>query len=147
MMKSSQPWRLGTQEEADANEKARTTNDTIVPMFTLKQTMAMLNHTGRVVDIFKIDCEGCEWGAYVEWLNDVDLRQILVETHGAPMPSAKNFFYSLHDAGYVIFSKEANYGAGARAIEYAFLKMSSDFFLNNSTYSSYQRDLNSTRPH
>jgi len=128
-------WGLGSQVQADAYTANKNSGGT--PMFTLKQTMNMLNHTGRVVDIFKIDCEGCEWDTYGEWLrNDIDVRQILVETHNVPMPQAKNFFYALHDAGYVIFSKEANLLWQGKGIEYSFLKLSPKFFVNNTTYTT-----------
>ena len=128
-------WGLGSQAQADAYRDSNAKDAT--PMYTLKQTITMLNHTGRVVDIFKIDCEGCEWDTYEEWLkDDVDLRQILVETHLAPMPLVKNFFYALHDAGYVIFSKEANYLWNANGVEYAFLKLSPNFFVNKTFYSA-----------
>ena len=113
----------------------------------------------------KIDCEWCEWFTWPEWIT-VDMRQILVETHNAPMPNARvstpsspilssfswaappgpsrthpystfaqDFFFNLHDAGYVIFSKEANYENGAGCVEYAFVKLSTDFFLDGSSYS------------
>lgn len=93
----------------------------------------MLGHTGRTIDIFKIDCEWCEWFTYKQWLKQ-DIRQILVETHNAPMPQAQDFFYELHDAGFVIFSKEANYQNGAGGVEFGFLKLSSNFFINESQY-------------
>ena len=83
--------------------------------------------------IYCADCEWCEWFTFHEWLHE-DLRQILVETHNAPLPNAKEFFYELHDAGYVIFSKEANYRNGAGGVEWAFLKLSTEFFINGSTY-------------
>ncbi|KAL7553223.1 hypothetical protein ACHAWF_016491 [Thalassiosira exigua] len=82
---------------------------------------------------FKIDCEWCEWFTWREWLT-VDMRQILVETHNAPMPNARDFFFGLHDAGYAIFSKEANYENGAGGVEYAFVKLSTDFFVNDTLY-------------
>ena len=62
------------------------------------------------------------------------MRQILVETHNAPMPNAQNFFFNLHDVGFVIFSKEANYENGAGGVEYAFVKLSIDFFINDTMY-------------
>jgi len=125
-------WGLGTEMQADAY--ARTQEGP--PLHTLAQTMAMLGHTGRVIDIFKIDCESCEWDTYAQFLEGVFLRQLLVETHRSPMPKAKNFFYELHDAGYVIFSKEANYLWGGNGVEYAFLKLHRDFFIKNTSYSS-----------
>lgn len=118
------PWGLGTAE--GAIRKPATFK-------TLAQTMDELGHAGRRIDIFKIDCEWCEWFTFKDWIKQ-DLRQILVETHNAPMPNARDFFYELHDAGYVIFSKEANYQNGAGGVEFAFLKLSTDFFVNASQY-------------
>jgi hypothetical protein len=84
-----------------------------------------------------VDCEWCEWFTFRQWLRE-DLRQILVETHNAPLPNAKDFFYELHDAGYVIFSKEANYQNGAGGVEFAFLKLSTEFFIYGSTYAQLE---------
>ena len=82
----------------------------------------------------EINLDRCEWHTYSDWLQQ-DLRQILVETHNAPLPNARDFFYSLHDAGYVIFSKEANFQNGGGGVEFAFLKLSTDFFVNSTLYS------------
>ena len=117
-------WGLGTEAQAKKNP------DTFK---TLKQTMEELGHAGRTIDIFKIDCEWCEWFVWQDWLT-VDMRQILVETHNAPMPNARDFFFGLHDAGFVVFSKEANYENAAGGIEYAFIKLSTDFFIDDSMY-------------
>lgn len=81
----------------------------------------------------KIDCEWCEWFTWPEWL-DVDIRQILVETHNAPMPQARDLFFNLHDRGFVIFSKEANYENGGGGAEFALVRLSTDFFLNDTMY-------------
>mmetsp|Transcript_2239 Transcript_2239/g.4099 ORF Transcript_2239/g.4099 Transcript_2239/m.4099 type:complete len:360 (-) Transcript_2239:46-1125(-) len=116
-------WGLGTENEAKSNPRFK----------TLKQTMEELGHTGKTIDVFKIDCEWCEWFTWQEWLT-VDMRQILVETHNAPMPNARDFFFNLHDNGFVIFNKEANYENGAGGVEFAFVKVSTDFFLNDTMY-------------
>jgi hypothetical protein len=117
-------WGLGTEDQARRQPNTYK---------TLDQTVRELGHTNRTINIFKIDCEWCEWDTYRDWL-DYDIRQILVETHNAPMPNAQQFFFELHDAGFVIFSKEANYQNGAGCAEYGFLKLSTDFFVNGTMY-------------
>eukprot|EP00934_Nitzschia_sp_Nitz4_P000862 Nitzschia sp. Nitz4//scaffold18_size181773//18013//18870//NITZ4_001895-RA/size181773-processed-gene-0.40-mRNA-1//-1//CDS//3329539951//862//frame0 len=114
-------WGLGNEAQAKADP---------VRYKTLAQTMALLGHANRTIDIFKIDCEGCEWFTIQDWLQQ-DLRQILVETHNSPWPSIKDFFFQLHDAGYVMYSKEANMYARGDAMEFSFLKLSLDFFQNH----------------
>ena len=110
---------------------------------TLKDTIEELGHIGRTIDIFKIDCEGCELSSYRTWVNpgevhNVILRQVLVEVHGkgpAPgkvqLPVTSDFFKGMYDNGYVIFHKEPNihYWKYTPCVEYAFLKLSSDFFV------------------
>ena len=103
---------------------------------TLRQTMDELNHTGRIIDLFKIDCEYCEWEVFPAFFEEgVHLNQILIELHAfgkpLPMPQSVNFFESMFNNGYVIFHKEVNikYWSG-EAIEFAFLKLRKDFFAN-----------------
>lgn len=117
-------WGLGTENDARKNPSR---------FKTLNQTIQELGHENRTIDLFKIDCEGCEWSTFEQWIKQ-DIRQILVETHHAPFPTAKDFFYGLHDAGYVIFNKEANLIMQGTLVEYGFLKLSTDFFLNGTTY-------------
>jgi hypothetical protein len=124
----------GIANEQKASHYARTKEGP--PMYTLEKIMTMLNHTGRIVDIFKIDCEECEWEVYSQFIGGAMLRQILVETHSNPMPAALNFFKSLHDAGYVIFSKECNYYCKGQCVEYAFLKLHDEFFIHDTKYNS-----------
>ena len=69
------------------------------------------SHTSKHIFSFQ-----SEWYTFSDWLK-VDMRQILVETHNGPMPNGRDFFFNLHDAGFVIFSKEANYeNAGKSAL-------------------------------
>lgn len=119
-------WALGTDKEAKRRKNTK----------TLDITVTELGHEGRRIDIFKIDCELCEWSTYEDWLK-YDIRQILVETHNAPDPNIRDFFYKLHDAGYVIFSKEGNWQNQCGGAEYAFIKLSTDFMIDGSLYNNY----------
>jgi len=100
------------------------------PAKPLAQIVKELGHTGRKIDLFKIDCEGCEWHTFKSWFGSgVDIRQILVELHWRANPEkAHELFEFLFKQGYVIFNKEPNtLGCGGECIEYAFLKMSPSF--------------------
>jgi len=100
--------------------------------FGLKDTIKKLGHDKlETIDIFKIDCEGCEWETFGDWMDpDIpNLQQILVEVHGAPKKHALKFFDGLKDAGYATFHKEPNIQFDSGCIEYAFLKLDKEFFL------------------
>jgi len=105
-------------------------NEPATPIPTL---VDMLGHRGREIDIFKIDCERCEWDTYSAWFDaGVQFRQILVEMHGTgPRAGRKEphkFFKHLFDLGYVIFHKEPNtVGCRGGCLEYAFLKLTPAF--------------------
>ena len=48
----------------------------------MQDIVKLLGHEGRTIDIFKIDCEGCEWTTFEDWFDaKVDIRQILLEAH------------------------------------------------------------------
>lgn len=104
----------------------------------LSEIVMELGHAGRTIDIFKIDCEGCEWTTYRDWLKaDVDIRQILVELHwrnagetnNQRAASAHQFYGALFREGYVTFSKEPNTLGkhGGNCVEYSFLKLAPAF--------------------
>lgn len=105
---------------------------------SLSQTMKLLGHAGRTIDVLQIDCEGCEWSTYRDWIRGTSLdgsvvvpppRQILVELHKSPPPHARSFFDSMRRAGYVVFHKEPNLeGCGGTCVEYGFLKMRPEFY-------------------
>ena len=77
----------------------------------------------------KIDCEGCEWETYHDWIaDDVPLlHQILVEVHNAPMDKVLDFFDSLDAAGYLRYHKEPNIQFCPSCIEYGFVKVDKSF--------------------
>ncbi len=89
---------------------------------SLPETMRLLGHTNRTIDILKVDCESCEWFTYRDWIQYGDVRQLFVETHKLPMPQRTprawpwpgldlkptQFFDELQHAGFIMFSKEPN---------------------------------------
>jgi hypothetical protein len=106
---------------------------------TLDDTVKILRHEMRTIDIFKIDCEGCEFDTYKSWLDaPVKLRQILIEVHpklsllrsSVKLPDTVNMFKALHDEGYVITHKEPNimYSSRGHCVEYSLLLLSPEFW-------------------
>ncbi len=90
--------------------------------------MIFLGHEDSTIDIFKIDCEGCEWKVFEDWFSiSLDIRQILVEVHWTPA-NVNEFFEALQREHYVTFHKEPNIIMRGNLVEYAFLKLDSSFF-------------------
>ncbi len=95
---------------------------------TLKETVRHLGHEGRKLDLLRLDCEGCEWNTYQEWLNSgVTPNQIVVSLHGAPK-NEDNIFEMMEANNYVIFHKEADTRYGGMWQEYGFLQLTPQFF-------------------
>ena len=42
---------------------------------SIQETVQELGHVGRTIEVFKIDCEGCEWTSYPDWI--ISYRLIL----------------------------------------------------------------------
>ena len=95
---------------------------------TLREIVTQLGHKGREVDVFRLDCSGCEWNTYKEWLTSgVEIKQILVELHGAPR-NEDTLFEELESHGYVIFHNEPDVRVAGIWQEFGFLRLSADFF-------------------
>lgn len=106
---------------------------------SMKDTVNELGHEGRTINIFKMDCEGCELETF--WLDaNVKLQQVLVEIHPSfsllkpfvKLPETVELFRTLHDKGYVITHKEPNiqFAGSGTCVEYNFLLLSTDFWNN-----------------
>jgi len=97
--------------------------------YGLYDTVKLLGHEDlNVIDIFKIDCEGCEWKTYQDWLSDdiPMLHQIQVEVHKAPIGTI-DFFTSMEESGYLRYHKESNIQWGSDCIEYGFVLVEKAF--------------------
>jgi hypothetical protein len=92
-------------------------------ILTMKDVIDMAGFQGKVIDVLKIDCEGCEFNVYKEFSSSGFIRQILMEIHFQNRESTDALLQAMHDHGYIIFHKEPNtYGCSGDCIEYAFLK-------------------------
>ena len=75
---------------------------------TLKETVHHLGHEGRNIEIMRVDCDGCEWHTYQEWLTSgVTPRQVVVSLHGAPR-NEDEIFEFMEKNNFVIFHREAD---------------------------------------
>ena len=107
-------------------------------MLTFQETLLRLNHQNRVIDIFKLDCERCEWSSYKDWMGG-KIRQLIIEVHGVPSPYGPNewhhaaqnvsdFYDGLQNHGFAMYFKEPNvYGRG-KCVEFGYIKLRSDFW-------------------
>ena len=101
---------------------------------SLSTTVQELGHQNRIIDVFKIDCEGCEYATAANWFeavtkHNITLRQIQVELHKNSARKIMEFFDLMYKHGYVIFHKEPNLRSVATGfcIEYALLKLDAEF--------------------
>jgi hypothetical protein len=112
-------------------------------LYSFQEIRKRLGHENCTIDLFKIDCEGCEWHTYKDWIT-ADLRQILMETHELPTPqikkrtpfgilpaiSASKVFDSFYSNGYVLFSKEVNTMKGnGYSSEWSMIRLTPNFFV------------------
>ena len=127
------PWGLGKDHaKVKFNDKSFSTK-------SLERIVKDLGHTNRKIDMFKIDCEGCEYDAMPPVFDAVakgqlQIDQILIELHRKPDPYElfADFFGAADKAGYRITHKERNHWGcgGFGCIEYVFV---SEDFLRRST--------------
>jgi hypothetical protein len=114
---------------------------------TLRMIMSDLEHSGRILDILKIDIEGGEYEFFDDLFNTTDyisenIRQILVEIHLSRIISIVNnvtiydynkihhLFQLFHDNHFVIFHKEVNLYNPYRAFEFSLIRLNEKFFSN-----------------
>lgn len=101
---------------------------------SFQEILTKLGHENRTIDILKIDCEGCEWDTYRDWIG-YDIRQVLVETHRLPSNTTLgfDFFNSFKQNSLVMFSKEVNGHGRGECYEFSYLKLHPDFLHQGDT--------------
>jgi len=97
---------------------------------TLETILQELGHENRVIDIFKIDCEGCEWSQFKTLTDQCsattkspldNIHQIEMEVHGNPQ---FDLVHALSECGFALFYKEFNvYGCAGDCMELAFVRV------------------------
>jgi Methyltransferase domain len=97
--------------------------------YTFPEILQLLGHENKTIDIFKIDCEGCEWNTQQDWINQ-DIRQVLIETHQLPRNSSLglNYFHSYKRHQFAMFSREVNGYGGGQYYEFSYIKLHPDFW-------------------
>ena len=115
-------WGLGSEEQArnSPNSQGQTFK-------SFQQIVKELGHENRTIDLFKIDCEGCEFSTYKDWLSSDNIRQINIEVHVLP-DNAEDFYKSFRENHFAMYSKEFNAIASAKCLEYSFIKLHPDFW-------------------
>lgn len=110
-------WLVGAKKLPDGHAKS------------IPDVVRELGHEGRTIDLFKIDCEGCEYATVRDWFGTgIDIRQVMVELHWKGQTKARDFHEFMQSMGYVVFHKEPNtLGCKGDCIEYAYIKLSDEF--------------------
>lgn len=128
------PWGLGEEGERVHIKKLNVTFYTR----SVRSIVEELGHTGRKIDIFKIDCEGCEFEAMPPVFEamaagSMQIDQLLIEIHAYVSYEEMTDFFAMADhAGFRLTHKERNgWGcSGSGCVEYAFVSPS---FLRRAT--------------
>mmetsp|Transcript_8330 Transcript_8330/g.9588 ORF Transcript_8330/g.9588 Transcript_8330/m.9588 type:complete len:385 (+) Transcript_8330:91-1245(+) len=124
------PW--GFKGEKSKNDDVKDSE-----LKSIKETLELLGHCGKTVDVFSIDCEGCEFDIFQDLFHNDEKNdecapaaflQILIEVHGAPHGITNEFFTAFQNEGYVTFHKEHGLDVKGNEQDYGFLKLSDDFF-------------------
>lgn len=98
---------------------------------SLKSIIRELHHTGRKIDILKIDCELCEWQAVPDIFDaihagEIKVDQIQIELHGGSRETIDDLFHRADKARMRIMHKERNHWGcnGYGCLEYVFVNES-----------------------
>ncbi len=109
-------------------------------MRSIEATAMSLDHEGFTIDLFSLDCSGCEFDIAQD-LTDHEhfgssrfdplvFMQMVIQVHGVnTVEMAHRFFQTFQDEGYVRFHKSLSKNGKQGEHDYGFLKLTKDFFL------------------
>ena len=118
----------------------------------IRDILSDLGHIGKTIQVFKIDCERCEFSVlpFVAQLIEegaVNIGQIQVEVHSTRAREIEGLFQSLRKSRFMIFHKERNHWgcSGYKCVEYSLIsyEMASSVFIRDHCPNSHQ--LNDSR--
>lgn len=127
------PWGLNSSQPSNIRSRLYSVGKTQI-FKTFQEILKELGHETRRIDILKVDCEGCEWATYKDWIGH-DIGQIAIEVHGVPYDKMdpSSLFDAFPQNGFAMYSKEVN-PLGPQAVEFSFLKMHPSFWDNASIF-------------
>eukprot|EP00540_Astrosyne_radiata_P001219 CAMPEP_0116834784 /NCGR_PEP_ID=MMETSP0418-20121206/7179_1 /TAXON_ID=1158023 /ORGANISM="Astrosyne radiata, Strain 13vi08-1A" /LENGTH=305 /DNA_ID=CAMNT_0004464373 /DNA_START=37 /DNA_END=954 /DNA_ORIENTATION=- len=98
-----------------------------VPEKTLGELQKELKLQDRQVSILSVDCTGCEWYTYKDFLK-IGAQQMVLEMHETPGNRNETMF-DMHNAGYVIVHKDPEFDmSGGAYTQYTMVKLAKSFF-------------------
>lgn len=97
---------------------------------TIPVTAVELGHAGRTIDLFILDCEGCEYRVLEDTLlAGTDVRQASVQLHGARdrPEDARTLFDAMRERGYVLYDRRPD-KADDTVEDYGWIRLAPSFF-------------------
>mmetsp|Transcript_13873 Transcript_13873/g.39489 ORF Transcript_13873/g.39489 Transcript_13873/m.39489 type:complete len:357 (-) Transcript_13873:163-1233(-) len=119
----------GVEEDSQYSLLQSNASSTNGPYYGLAEIMRRLEHEDRIVDLFKIDCEGCEWSVFDDIAAQTNIRQLMIEVHNRPYSGPEKtfqLFETFAKNGLIMYSKELNSRA-RKAVEFSFIRLKHSF--------------------
>jgi len=119
-------WDLERSAEKDLRKKSSDSK-------SLQDTIQSLGHVGKTVDLFLLDCAGCELNTVSDWfVSDgvvgVEFLQIIAKVHSGRHAVMQHFFSTILRQNYVTYYMGKKEHLAMRW--YGFLKLAPDYFIS-----------------
>eukprot|EP00182_Erythrolobus_australicus_P003438 CAMPEP_0185834266 /NCGR_PEP_ID=MMETSP1353-20130828/4923_1 /TAXON_ID=1077150 /ORGANISM="Erythrolobus australicus, Strain CCMP3124" /LENGTH=401 /DNA_ID=CAMNT_0028532671 /DNA_START=63 /DNA_END=1268 /DNA_ORIENTATION=- len=143
------PWTLRTRKADNSSivlpsEPPTSMNVNSGVTLSLQEAMRRLKHSGRKIDVFRVDASGLEYDMLEHLLEDETdppIRQLLLTVYVANRNA--RLFALLRRRGFVITHKETDYESHDQIHQYVFLRLANDFFRSENVDDPVVRQLDS----